>query len=102
MNEFEFQTTPRITCRRGAVRSLGTIARELGIQHAFLVTDGGLHRSGLTESAINALRDASVAVTIYPDVLADPPEKSIIDATNVARQAGADGVIGFRRRESLD
>jgi alcohol dehydrogenase class IV len=78
------------------------IARDLGIRHAFLVTDGGLHKSGLTESAIQALRDASVAVTIYSDVVADPPESSIIDAANVARKAGADGVIGFGGGSSLD
>ncbi|KUE88028.1 alcohol dehydrogenase [Cupriavidus necator] len=102
MSQFDFHTTPKITCQRGAIRHLGTLAREHGMRHAFLVTDGGLHKAGLTTSAIEALRDASVEVTVYADVLADPPEATIINAADSARQAGADGVIGFGGGSSLD
>ncbi|WP_322049411.1 iron-containing alcohol dehydrogenase [Paraburkholderia sp. J67] len=102
MIEFQFQTTPRIACQRGAISTLGTIAREFGVKHAFLVTDSGLHKAGVTASAIEALRRAQVEVTVFSDVLADPPEATIVNASDIARQTGVDGVIGFGGGSSLD
>jgi alcohol dehydrogenase class IV len=102
MNSFNFETTRRIICHRGACSGLGELAQSMGIRHAFLVTDGGLHRAGVTSLAIESLQKAHVEVTLYADVLADPPEATIVAAAAKARETHVDGVIGFGGGSSLD
>lgn len=102
MNPFHFETTPRIICHSGACASLGEAARNLGIRHAFFVTDKGVHQAGLTTAAIDALKAADIVVTVFSDVQADPPESVIVQAAASALEAGADGVIGFGGGSSMD
>lgn len=102
MNPFHFETTPRIICHSGACAGLGEAARNLGIHHAFFVTDNGLHQAGLTSSAIKALKAAGITVSVFSDVQADPPESVIVQAAASAREVGADGVIGFGGGSSMD
>jgi len=39
---------------------------------------------------------------IYSDVIADPPEHTVLAATQVARVAGCDGILGFGGGSSMD
>ena len=93
MASFTFETTPKIICEQGGADRLGEIARGLYISRLFLVTDAGLVRAGLIEGALASLAKAQVAVTVFSDVLADPPELSVQAAVDAARAAGADGVF---------
>ncbi|MGL4409303.1 MAG: iron-containing alcohol dehydrogenase [Zoogloea sp.] len=102
MSQFVFETTPKIVCEQGGANRLGELAKSLGISHAFLVTDAGLMKAGLTEGASASLKAAGLAVTLFTDVLADPPETSVEAAVEAARQAGADGVIGLGGGSSMD
>lgn len=102
MNLINFETTQRIICQRGAAAELGALARNMGVTHVFLVTDEGLLKAGLADSAVQALRSASVEVTLYTDVKADPPEAMILEAVERARSAQVDGVIGIGGGSSLD
>src|SRR5450830_416241 len=102
MNRFNFETTPRIICHRGACAELGGLASGLGIRHVFVVTDEGLLKAGLATAVMDALQSASIKVTLYSDVQADPPEVTILDAVESAKSAGADGVIGIGGGSSLD
>jgi alcohol dehydrogenase class IV len=102
MNRFNFETTPRIICHRGACAELGGLVRGMGVRHVFLVTDEGLLKAGLAAAATDALKSASVEVTLYSDVKADPPEATILEAVERAKSAGADGVIGIGGGSSLD
>ncbi|WP_207457591.1 iron-containing alcohol dehydrogenase [Azospirillum sp. SYSU D00513] len=102
MTDFVFETTPRIICRPGASAGLGTLARDLGVTRLFLVTDQGLVRAGLLEPVLAAIGEAGIAATVFSDVLADPPEESVLAAVERAREAGVDGVVGFGGGSSLD
>nr|BAC22648.1 5-hydroxyvalerate dehydrogenase [Comamonas sp. NCIMB 9872] len=102
MNPFHFETTPRIICHNGASTKLGEAARNLGIRHAFFVTDKGVHQAGLTSAAMDSLKAADIAVTIFSEVQADPPESVIVQAAAAAREAGANGIIGFGGGSSMD
>ncbi len=102
MSQFTFETTPKIVCEQGGARRLGEIAKGLGVRHLFLVTDAGLIKAGLIEGALASLAEAGVAVTVFSEVLADPPELSVLAAVEAARSAGADGVVGFGGGSSLD
>ncbi len=102
MPQFTFETTPKIICEQGASQRLGEIARDLGMSRVFLVTDIGLTKAGLIDGALTSLSDAGVKVTVFSDVLADPPEVSVQAAVQAAIAVGADGVIGFGGGSSLD
>ena len=102
MPQFTFETTPNIICEQGAAKRLGEIARDLGMSRVFLVTDIGLTKAGLIDGALTSLSDAGVKVTVFSDVLADPPEVSVQAAVQAAIAVGADGVIGFGGGSSLD
>ncbi len=102
MSQFTFETTPKIICEQGGADRLGEIAQGLGIKHLFLVTDAGLIKARLIDGALASLAAAKVAVTVFSDVLADPPELSAQAAVDAARAAGADGVVGFGGGSSLD
>lgn len=102
MSQFTFETSPKIICQQGGADRLGEIAQGLGITHLFLVTDAGLIKARLIDGALASLAAAKVAVTVFSDVLADPPELSVQAAVDAARAAGADGVLGFGGGSSLD
>ncbi|MEI7565899.1 MAG: iron-containing alcohol dehydrogenase [Burkholderiaceae bacterium] len=102
MPQFTFETTPKIICEQGAAKRLGEIARGLGMSQVFLVTDIGLMKAGLIDGALTSLSEAGVKVTVFSDVLADPPEVSVQTAVKAAALVQADGVIGFGGGSSLD
>lgn len=102
MSQFSFETAPRIICEQGGADRLGEIARGLAISRLFLVTDAGLIKARLIDGALVSLAAADVQVTVFSDVLADPPELSVQAAVDAARAAGVDGVVGFGGGSSLD
>jgi alcohol dehydrogenase class IV len=102
MSQFVFETAPKIICEQGGADRLGEVARSLGISRLFLVTDAGLIKARLLDGALAALAAAGVATTVFSEVLADPPEASVLAAAEAARAAGVDGVVGFGGGSSLD
>lgn len=102
MSKFVFETTPRIICEQGGADRLGEVVRSLGVSRLFLVTDAGLIKARLIDGALASLAASGVHVTVFSDVLADPPELSVQAAVEAARDAGVDGVVGFGGGSSLD
>ncbi len=102
MNNFVFQTARCIINETGATSRLGEIAASLGMSKVLLVSDQGIAKAGLLDKAMQGLHSGGVEVAVFIDVLADPPEKNILDAMELAHEFGADGVIGFGGGSSMD
>lgn len=102
MPDFLFESARRIVCRQGASQELAPLLHELGVTHALIVTDPGLTKAGLTAAPLAALKAAGLRISIFSEVLADPPEESIEAAVAMARTAGVDGVVGLGGGSSLD
>ena len=100
--EFTFDTTPRIICRDGAAATLGQLARDCGMTNALIVTDRGVLQSGIADDALASFHAASIAHSVYADVMPDPPEQTVLDAVQFARAQRVDGVIGLGGGSSLD
>lgn len=62
----------------------------------------GLIKAGLIGVSLTSLAAEGITATVYSEVLADPPEVSVIAAVDAARLAGADGIVGFGGGSSLD
>jgi alcohol dehydrogenase class IV len=102
MTKIDFQTTRRVISAPGSITRLGPLARELGITHALVITDAGIYASGLHQGAIDSLHSGEIRTTLWHEVVADPPEKVVLEAVAYARELKIDGVIGFGGGSSMD
>ena len=102
MNDFLFSMVPDVLIGAGTSQQLGEVAAAMGIQRALIVTDSGIVKFGLLDDAIKSLEASNVALSIYADVVADPPEFVVTDAVTIAQEFGCDGVIGFGGGSSMD
>ncbi|MHC5308244.1 iron-containing alcohol dehydrogenase [Bartonella sp. LJL80] len=103
MQGFVFDAVPSINVEWGGVRRLGElIAGWYEERNLLLVTDKGLHSAGVLEPAKASLAAAGFNVTIFDQVVADPPEKIVMDCVEQAKAAGVDIVVGIGGGSSMD
>ncbi|MBN3755604.1 iron-containing alcohol dehydrogenase [Paraburkholderia sp. Tr-20389] len=104
MSAFQFTTVPSILVERGISGRLGAVLRTRYPDHSRLciVTDRFLHEGGLIDPALADLRKHGWQVTVIDDVVADPPERVVLEATERARASGAEVVIGLGGGSSMD
>lgn len=100
MSPFVFNTSASIIFGAGEVTKIGTLAKaRLGTKILF-VTDKGVIKAGLADSALASLKDAGCEIVIFDEVVADPPEDIVLRCATIA--ADKDGVIGFGGGSSMD
>jgi len=104
MNNFEFQTIPHIISHTGAANQLGeTITLHYPTaKHVLLVTDAGFLKTGLLQAAIDNIRAQHLEVSLFSEVVADPPEAIVLQAVAQAKKQGIDLVVGFGGGSSMD
>jgi alcohol dehydrogenase len=101
---FSFSTVSSIVSEPGASLRLGQLIAERfpGLKQVLIVTDPGFLRTGLIEPSRASLEALGMQVTVYADVVADPPEAVVQAAADFARQQGTELVIGFGGGSSMD
>jgi len=104
MNDFEFRTVPSLISQTGAATRLGKIIRQEfpAISHVLLVTDAGFLRTGLVQPVIDSLETEQLKVSIFSDVIADPPEAIVLQAVGNARDLQVELVVGLGGGSSMD
>jgi alcohol dehydrogenase len=68
------------------------MAAAMGIERLFVVTDPGIIQFGLLQQAVESLEANNIALHIYSDIVADPPESVVMNAVHAAQDFGCDGV----------
>lgn len=102
MQPFSFATTAQILCESGSAARLGELCRERGAQRVLIVTDPGITRLNMLDGVLPGFTEAGVAVEVFDQVVADPPESVVLQATDQARRMAAQLVIGFGGGSSMD
>ncbi|OWJ83629.1 iron-containing alcohol dehydrogenase [Haematobacter missouriensis] len=103
MTPFTFNTPGSMLVEWGAAARLGEIlAGWFPARSAFIVTDKGLNQAGVLAPALASLEAAGFTVTVFDDVVADPPESVLLTCVEKARAAGSDVVIGLGGGSSMD
>ena len=104
MSAFAFNTVASIVSEPGICARLGQLVAERFSQarRVLIVTDPGFLRTGLLEPARASLIQSGLAVSVYADVVADPPEQIVETALAFARSHASDLVIGFGGGSSMD
>src|SRR5471030_1028113 len=103
-----FRTVAHIISAPGAASQVGELvenlldARYRAVRRALIVTDPGVLKAGLLAGPLRALQAAGVAVQVYSDVVADPPEQVVLDAVTAARKHQSDIIIGLGGGSSMD
>ncbi|WP_236236325.1 iron-containing alcohol dehydrogenase [Pseudomonas faucium] len=97
-----FQTTPSLIIECGASARLAEHVRAKGCKSVLLVTDAGVVGARLLDALLAGLQGAGIAVQVFDQVQADPPEPVILAAVAAARACGADCVVGVGGGSSLD
>ncbi|CAD5105868.1 iron-containing alcohol dehydrogenase [Zestomonas carbonaria] len=102
MQPFSFATTAQILCESGAASRLATLCREREARSVLIVTDPGITRLGLLDGVLPGFAAEGVAVAVYDQVLADPPEAVVLAAVEQARAQRAELIVGFGGGSSMD
>jgi alcohol dehydrogenase len=102
MNNFLYSAVSDVLVGPGTSGQLGDLTAAMGIKRALIVTDPGIIKFGLLDVAVASLRANNIELSIYSDVIADPPESVVMDAVISAQSFGCDGVIGFGGGSSMD
>jgi alcohol dehydrogenase class IV len=102
VNPFTFNTTRSVQFGAGRLGTLGDIVRAQIGGRAMLVTDPGMMKTGIVDTALAALGSAGVETVVFSDVAADPPESVIQSAAAAAVDAQVDGIVAVGGGSSLD
>ncbi|MET0867993.1 MAG: iron-containing alcohol dehydrogenase [Pseudorhodoplanes sp.] len=102
MLKFSFRTTKAILVEAGASARIGELVSELGAQSVLIVTDKGIEAAGLLEPALSSLKARNIRVDLFTEVVADPPEDVVLKAALIAKESGAECVIGLGGGSSMD
>ena len=99
---FSFNSVPVTVFAPDSSLNLSEYCQSFGIITPLIVTDQGIVDCGLLKAVLTKFEEQSTKVTLFQDVLADPPEKNVLDACALAKAEKCDGVIGFGGGSSMD
>ena len=102
MKAFTFATSQSIICESGAAARLAQICQEQGFQSVMIITDPGIKQLGLHQGALDSFDKKNMAVQVFSDVQADPPEAVVQTAIDIAKRSDVDAIIGFGGGSSMD
>ena len=98
---FSFNTTPKIVFAAGSAANIAEHTAFLG-NEVVVITDKGLVAAGIVAPAIDHLTKAGVTVSVFDDVVADPPREQIMKSAAFCRECGATGVLAIGGGSSMD
>lgn len=100
---FSFDTVPSLHIAWGGAKALGdTLSARFSARRLLLVTDSGLIKAGLIAPIEADLKANGFAVSIFDDVVPDPPESVVHACAKQARAHQANIVLGLGGGSSLD
>ncbi|MGL4243557.1 MAG: iron-containing alcohol dehydrogenase [Beijerinckiaceae bacterium] len=102
MTPFTFNTTRQIISGAGKAAEIAPLAKQLLGERILLVTDHDLMHLGLLKPAIASLKAAGIALDIFDDVHADPPEANVLAARDAALAHKATGVLAIGGGSPMD
>ncbi len=102
MTPFTFQSPSNILFEAGASHKIAELVGQYGARHVLLVTDKGVRAAGLTKDAEAAITAAGIALTVFDDVVADPPSHIIEAAAALCKAEHVDLVLSIGGGSALD
>jgi len=101
MTPFTFQTTPNVLFEAGAAQKVAGLVADVGARRVLFVTDKGVRGAGLTRAAEASLAEAA-ELTVFEDVVADPPAQVVEAAVALAQEKQVEAVVSIGGGSALD
>ena len=101
MTPFTFQTTPNVLFEPGAAQKIAGLVSGFGASRVLFVTDKGVRGAGLTRAAEASLAEAA-ELTVFEDVVADPPAQVVEAAVALAQEKQVEAVVSIGGGSALD
>jgi alcohol dehydrogenase class IV len=86
----------------GRFKELGEACKAAGMRAPLLVTDPGLAKLAMIETAMRTCRDAGLKIALFSDIRPNPVLRNVEAGLAVLRKGGHDGVIGIGGGSGLD
>ncbi len=86
----------------GTVAQVGQKAKELGMTKVLIVTDKGIEAVGHPKKVADSLTAAGIEYKVWADAISDCPTGTVKVGATVAREYGANGIVGIGGGSSLD
>jgi alcohol dehydrogenase class IV len=86
----------------GRIAELPDACKELGMKRPLLVTDPGLRKLPMIDSALTSLKAAGLGDSVFSDIQANPVGRNVDEGVAYYRQQSCDGVIAFGGGSALD
>lgn len=99
---FDHQPRTRLVFGPGTLARIGELAKENGGKRALVVSDPGIVRAGYTTRAVSYLVEAGLEARVFGAVRENPSTKDVAACVEVAREFGADFIIGLGGGSSMD
>ena len=99
-----FDHTPRtrLVFGNGAISRIGELAKELGAQRVLIVSDPGIVKAGYPAKAQALIETAGQVAQIFADVHENPSTTDVDRCVEVAKEFGADLLVGLGGGSSMD
>ena len=98
----EFRVPSVVLTGSGSATGVGAVLRSRGYRHAFVVSDPGVLAVGSVAMALERLRGAGLAVTVFDAIPSEPTVRMIDAALAAYRASGADVVVGLGGGSPMD
>ena len=92
----------RIEYGPGAISDLPKIIKGKGLKIGLLVTDQGIEKIGLAEKLRSYFTEQNIKIFSYSDVVSNPTEQNVIDATNIYKHNGCDFIVALGGGSPID
>ena len=91
-----------IRAGRGLSRRIGQLVKPWGVRKVMLATDPGIASLNLHEPVVASLLAENISVTVYDQVISDPPLSQALEVIGLLQKDTPDLVIGFGGGSSMD
>ena len=102
LTAFDYQPRTRLVFGSGTLARVGELAKEYGGKRALVVSDPGIVRAGYTTRAVSFLVAAGLETRVFGAVRENPSTQDVDACVTVAKEFGADFIIGLGGGSSMD
>ena len=102
MKVFTHYMPVKVFFGEGELGKVGSLTGELGSKALLVTGKKSMKKLGVTDKVIKLLRENSVDVTLFDEVLPNPTDKIVEEGAEVAKKGKSDVIIGLGGGSSLD
>lgn len=101
-NHRPFQSYPQIMFDNGVSKMVGIKLKQRGVSKAIVLFDKGIESTGIADVIIKCIEAEGIEVVRCNSVLADPPDTSIDEIGQLARDEEIDGIVALGGGSAID